>query len=349
MVDRFASIGAHFEPILEADLDETALARLTEWVQSDFEADLKRRLAQFTSPEGKLFWNRLLGTRRFQRLKRALADDGALLLVALRRMLRYCLPLAQAIQDAAGPLPAKTRSEFTDLNFTEYTLVHLSMQMDAALDKFMSKQGVNLEELDLPYRPEETRLLGVEVDDLIATLRLALSQETMQRADDISDRLGRKLRGFEQALEMSEDGVSQAATSLVEFIDRLLRDAFDEEYVLAWAAEHFPGDSRMTYTPNESSKPRPTKRAQALCFVLAGQKPNETDALSQLMAVSLVEVRSMAQKIKHADEGTAEEKELLRELMQAVRGSITFTTRLGWALAGDDRLDYLRDRFAKAA
>lgn len=346
--ERLSAAGERFEPIF-SNLDPAKLERITQWVESDFKSELERRLAQFRSPAGRLFLNRLLGSARFERLKRALVEDGALLLLAVRRMLRFCLPLAQAIQDAASTVPASVRDDFAALNFTEFTLVHLSVQLDSALDRLLEKQGLNLDELNLPYRAGENTVLGVEIDELVRTLRAALSEETLQRADDISDRLGRKLRGFEQALELSEDGASQAATSLVEFIDRLLRGAFDDDYVLDWAKQHFPQDATLAYTPNGSTKTRPTKKAQALCFAYAGQPPSENSTLEQLMAVSIVQVRNLAEKIKHADEGTVEEKEVLRDLMASLRGSITFTMRFTWPLAGDDRIDYLRERFGKAA
>lgn len=348
LLERLNDASSRFEPLL--DFDPEQVERFTRWVDSDFQTEIKRRIAEFQSPAKKLFLNRILGSAHFMRLKRAAAEDGALLVLAARRMLRFCLPLAQAIHDAASAVPAAVRDGFAGISFTEFTLVHMSLQLDNALDQLMDKQGLRLEDLDLPYRADEGSGLDVDVNELIEALRVALSDETMRRAEDISDQLGRKLRGFEQALELSDDGASQAATSLVEFIDRLLRGAFDEDYVLAWSHEHFPNDKTLAYTPNgQNVKPRPTKRAQALCFVYAGQAPNENSTLEPLMAATIVSVRGLAEKIKHADRGTEEEKQSLRELMASFRGAMTFTMRFTWSLAGDDRLEYLRDRFARAA
>lgn len=347
LLERLQDASSRFEPLL--NLDPERVQRFTQWVDSDFQDDLKRRIAEFQSPAKQRFLNKILGSAHFTRLKRAAAEDGALLVLAARRMLRFCLPVAQAIHDAATAAPAAVR-DGSGLSFTEFTLVHMSLQLDNALDQLMEKQGLRLEDLDLPYRADEGSGLDVDVDELVHALRAALSDETMRRAEEISEQLGRKLRGFEQALELSDDGASQAATSLVEFIDRLLRGAFDETYVLAWSQEHFPSDSTLVYTPSSgNAKPRATKRAQALCFVYAGQAPNEHGTLEPLMAATIVSVRNLAEKIKHADRGTEEEKHELRELMASFRGAMTFTMRFTWTLADDDRLEYLRDRFAKAA
>lgn len=59
-------------------------------------------------------------------------------------------------------------------------------------------------------------------------------------------------------------------------------------------------------------------------------------------------VRTAAQKIKHADRGTPEEAAQLRALMQAARGALVFILRVSWA-KGTDRYENLQHKFATAA
>ena len=147
---------------------------------------------------------------------------------------------------------------------------------------------------------------------------------------------------------LTDDGVSQAANSLIEFIDRLLRQAFDECYVLQWASTHFPGEDRMTHV-DVVNVVHPTTFARALCFVCAGDAPNEPYEPARMLADSLVSVRRAAEKLKLANADEATEVNTLRNLMAAVRGVMTFVMRFTWGLAHEERLDYLRRRFAIAS
>jgi len=131
--------------------------------------------------------------------------------------------------------------------------------------------------------------------------------------------------------------------TLVEFIDRLLRQTFDDRSVLKWAGAHFPGDVRMSRM-DKSNACRPTTFARALCFVHAGEPPAEGSEPLQMLAESLVAARRTAEKLKHANADTADEIDTLRDLMTAVHGVMTVTMRFTWGLVGDARLDYLRER-----
>jgi hypothetical protein len=55
---------------------------------------------------------------------------------------------------------------------------------------------------------------------------------------------------------MSDDGASQAANSLVEFIDRLLRQAFGDAFVLEWTAKYYPAETKMTFVDNQGTRVR---------------------------------------------------------------------------------------------
>jgi hypothetical protein len=52
--------------------------------------------------------------------------------------------------------------------------------------------------------------------------------------------LSRKIQGARDALTYSADPVSQAASSLIEMIDRLLRTAFNEAEVLCLDSKQLP-------------------------------------------------------------------------------------------------------------
>lgn len=115
---------------------------------------------------------------------------------------------------------------------------------------------------------------------------------------------------------------------------------------LEWVSAHRPHDASLTY--EKDGKIHPGKRAQILCFAYAGQPPADETMLNDVLATSIMNVRTAAQKIKHADRGTPEEAEQLRTLMQAARGALVFLLRVSWA-RGTDRYENLQNKFATAA
>lgn len=158
-------------------------------------------------------------------------------------------------------------------------------------------------------------------------------------AINISSQLSRKVQGAKDAMSYSVDGVSQAANSLVELIDRLLRQAFTEADVIAWSTTHFPDDARMFH------QGRPTTRAKALCFVYAGlDVPEPPSVLHELVASGIVATRRRLEKLKHADLGTDEERDLLAAYLNSVEGFLTLVVGLGWAAAPEEKLETLKVR-----
>ncbi|MCU1413924.1 MAG: hypothetical protein JWN80_1264 [Microbacteriaceae bacterium] len=312
-----------------------------------FESGLGPRVLKFSERlkqgETQRFWLRLLGTKNFERLRGAWFEDGALLLMAGRRLLRYFLPIAVAVDDCAAVLPESKRDLFDGLSTTESSLLKLAFRLDDMIDTFVRDKGIRLD--DLPIRESETRKFDVGLEAMLETLRLVLQVDTLQRVDNLSAMLSRKLRGFEDALSGSADGVSQAASSLTEFIDRLLRNSFEEQFVLEWIEAHFASEPGLTFV--QGKKTRPTKRGQALCFAFAGLAPQGDAKLQKMLAASMHEIRNKAEALKHADIGGADEVDALNSLMNGVRGFFVVSIRLSWA-SDDSRLDSLRDRFAVA-
>lgn len=282
LLERINDVGQLVESRFPGDPDAATIERLSRWAEDDMKGEVEKRLRQLQSPAGQLFLKRAMGSKRYTRLLRALHEDGALVMLAARRATRYALPLIQALQDAAAPLPADLRAQFLSITGSDRALLQAALDLDGLIDDFIDKQGIRIDVVDVPLRPDEISRLSIDVERLSAMIRIGLRVETEARFADLSALLSRKLRGFEQALEHSDDGVSQAANSLIEFIDRLLRQTFDEAFVSEWAMQHFPDDQRLTFTHPTGG--RPTKLAQALCFVHAGEAPDDMSPLRQLLA-----------------------------------------------------------------
>lgn len=295
---------------------------------------------------GKGFLLRLLGAAHYHRLSGALAEDGGILLLAARRLMRYFMPFATALDDVAAVLPQSKKSIFKGLADQAQPYLSLFYSLDQKIDELVASKSVPFE--DLPFREDEQRALDIGVDILTKMLRQDIEAETLSHADGLSDILGRKLRGFADALHQSADGVSQAANSIVEFIDRLLRTAFSEKEVLTWVQQHAAENSDLLYSEH-SGRSRPTKLAQAMCFVHAGAAPVEEDEWKKMVALGIVEVRRKSEKIKHSDAGTDQETAELLELMNALRGFFIFSIRFSWAIGNASNMETLRERFAPAA
>jgi len=348
LVDRVEDLEPMLDALVGGDAGHAQLDRFTQWSEQQVKDKLEHWVNRLRSPAGQAFLRRVMGTGRYDRIRQALTDDGALVMVASRRLLWYMLPLAQAFLDATAALPAESRAQYPSLPGFDRAVLQMAVELDEMIDGFAERQGMHLDVPGLPMRPDEVTRLAPDVEQLTLTIRAALRAETEEKVTELSGLLGRKLRGFEQALSYSDDGVSQAANSLIEFIDRLLRQAFDECYVLQWASTHFPGEDRMTHV-DVVNVVHPTTFARALCFVCAGDAPNEPYEPARMLADSLVSVRRAAEKLKHANADEATEVNTLRNLMAAVRGVMTFVMRFTWGLAHEERLDYLRRRFAIAS
>lgn len=344
---RFDRIVVRIEQFFPDGVPDERVTKFLEFNESEIKTRVERYAARYKDGNGKRFMNRLLGTKTFDRLKSAVEQDWSLFLVGSRRLLRAAMPLAQAIEDALLPLSAQERSSLGALTEAQAVLLNSALQIDQQIGAFFDKRDMDFIELNLPIRDDEATTLDIDVSELSTMMRGFLDNEVQRRAAELSDVLARKLRGFEHALANSDDGVSQAASSLVEFIDRLLRMSFTTQEVLTWIDSSLPDDKTLVFERNGQRVP--TKRGTALCFAYAGQPPMENSTLEPLVALSLVKVRNAAEKLKHADEGTPEEAEQLRHLMQALRGALMFIFRFSWQLIAGDGYDRLREKFMQHA
>jgi hypothetical protein len=146
---------------------------------------------------------------------------------------------------------------------------------------------------------------------------------------ELSDVCVRKMSGARTVLDVSEDGASQAANSLIELIDRLMRMAFTKAEMLAWVKANFADMPNLTYV--KDGVEMPTKRGEAMCFVHAGRPVEQRTPFTLLTGTAISVIRTELQHIKHADTGTPEELLATRSLMSALEGCFTLAFNLGWA------------------
>lgn len=320
------TIGAKIEPALNYFLEhgETAIADWTKHVQQ----------------EGwRQFLERLLGAAIYTRMVRAFRSDVAVISLGLRRASRALMPFIVAFDDVTAPLSDEQKASLSQLSPSGF--MALVVSLDSALEKALIHA---LPDQLLAMRPGEGEALTLEtIEESISRLRDVVSGRSRTVLADISSQLSRKVQGAKDAMFYSADGVSQAANSLVELIDRLLRQAFTEADVIAWSTTHFQKDARMFH------QGRPTTRAKALCFVYAGlDVPEPPSVLHELVASGIVATRRQLEKLKHADLGTDEERDLLAAYLNSVDGFLTLVVGLGWAAAPEEKLETLKVRLGSA-
>lgn len=341
--ERLAELAPRFNAYIESwGVTDDSVTRLQQRLETDLVPRVERIASGMSKQGSAAFLRRLLGAKTFDRFARALGDDGALLIVAARRCLRFFLPFAAALQDAAAVLPEGSGA-LVPAAAAPQPFVQALMHLDGLIDQLVDKQEFDL--AGVPARADEVRRLQVDYDVVLSMLRHTLKVDIEHRMSDLSALLLRKLRGVDDALAGSSDGISQAANSIVEFIDRLFRLTFSDEEVLEWVRTHAADEPNLI---NSLRPNKPTKRAHALCFACAGEKWEGDGQIERMLANSIVKVRTEAEKLKHADSGSPHEEAQLRSLMNALRGFITATIRMNWTLRSDG-LERLRNRLTTAA
>ncbi|MCX5063790.1 MULTISPECIES: hypothetical protein [unclassified Streptomyces] len=276
----------------------------------------------------QLFACRLLGAAEYRRFVSAVREDGAVVALAARRALRALMPFAVAWSDAVSSMSQDQRKAVSKREILALDLVRGIAVVDKALGEKILK--------DLPMELTVATcedLTGWEPEDLreiVSSLRDRVAEASAERLQRENSQLVRKVRGARDALKYSEDGVSQAANSLIELIDRIMREAFRPKDVLAWIKANLPDEPLLTYI--KDGKEAPTKRGEALCFVYSAssvaREANEYDdgagpaLIQDVLARILVSTRDKLQKLKHSDGGTQEERERLLALFSALEGAL---------------------------
>ncbi|MGW7586629.1 hypothetical protein ACWGKU_33475 [Kitasatospora sp. NPDC054768] len=321
-----------FSQVPEEELE--LLARyVTEGNLEEFLAEAQSRATRDTY---RAFVLRLLGAARYRAMLVALKHDGAVVGLAVRRLIRAAMPFAMAWSDALG-LMSKAQLKAATPQNAEVLLnaVQLVVQVDALFGEKvlaalpMQETSATTDDLTT-WEPQKA-------PEFTQTVRALISDGTAKRVERANSPLVKKIRGARHALQHSEDGVSQAANSLIELIDRILREAFPQKKSLAWAQANFDDLSGLTHT--EDGVLKPTKLAEALCFVYGGgPRPEPTvvgsvqqtgSVVHEMVARVIVIARNNLQKMKHADSGSEEEREQLRRILVAVEGALMLGLSLG--------------------
>ena len=287
---------------------------------------------------GWVHLQRVVGAGAAFRLKKALKTDLATLAAPLRAGLRDLLPVARAFDICMGP--GSVSPGVVELGGAG--AADLIMKFDNSIEqKLASFLGE-----DCP--PGFGEISYQEIAELLPLLGAVTEDAVLALLTDIGTPLLRKLKGAREVLGASSDDISQCANSLTEFIDRLLRSAFTPDEVMAWVNEFTPGrNDRMAH--ESPTGIRPSKFAEALCFLHAGSPPPDDDTVAEVAASALVAARSQLQKLKHADETGPEDRTDLEHYFEIVEASFLLIFKLGWRLADEDRIESMRARLAAVA
>lgn len=331
-------------PAALADLDpDGGVNELLAWLSDITTRDaVIGRIRRLKDGSWRRFLHRLLGAAVYDRLAAAGRADGEAVGEAVQWASERVKPFAVAFDDCMRPLPPDEMRRLVGIDgLPASSTLETLLKLDGAVAKLMA-----LRREDPATDLVETSSAAGHLPDLVEELRTATSGPTRQALGELNGLLGRKLEGARAALESSPDGVSQAANSLVELIDRMLRTAFPPAEVLDWlTATGRQGKLYVHYVGDNRDIPRPTKRAEALCFVYGGQVTAPSSVLEAL-GEAVPAMRNELQKLKHADTAIESEVVKVRNLTYSVEAFITLVVRIGWAIMGADRIEEIRRRFA---
>jgi hypothetical protein len=336
LVDRISAAKSEF-----AILGETP-----SWIATTLttasEEELLDRVKRLFATDGKKVLNRMLGTAAYSALAKGLDQDLRTVLRAVQVGTSYFRPWAVAMDDALAALSPAQRADAGLIG-------DVGASMFAAILNVQELIGATLideTQLRFPEGLQPVDLTHEQLTDAASEFRTLIQSRADENLAELGTALARKLEGARDALEYSADGVSQAANSLVELLDRMAREAFSEATVMDWLAGNSLQDPKHVFVAQDGSR-RPTKRAQFLCLAWAGGPVNEQPNvlnLQKLIALALVNVREKLQKLKHSDAGTEEERELLLRLLNTIEGSTMILARACWGAAGKQRVSELHQR-----
>lgn len=284
----------------------------------------------------RAFARRLLGQAEYDRLEQALREDAAIVALAVRRGVRAAMPFVVAWEDA---LTVMSREQ---------------LQAVTSIDLVAANMGQFLHDLDnllgskvLPALPMEVATIRenefLDCGPLTEIARATLSASTLAQLARVNECLVRKLNGARDALDHSADGVAQAASSLIELIDRVLREAVDHDTVLGWIDRELPDQSNLTFL-NKAGDRVPTKQGEILCFLYASgsvaRPPTDADdgtgplLFYQVLASAIVASRTKLQRLKHADDAGDSDRAALEGLLSAVEEALMVALTIQQLVSG---------------
>lgn len=340
LLERFEDLEA-----IAGKLDMLGVAEAVDAWSSKQSPDLPRWLKRSGAPNYEKFLRRFLGAGPYDSLRASARADGAVVFVAARRSLRYVLPIATAFDHIIGVLTPEEVSRIEGLEpIASSSLLKVAVSADSKLNDLLERGTV---EFPTTARPDELLDLPGTLSELTEQLCGTISTKSSELIEDLSATLSKKVQGAHDALKFSADPVSQAANSLIELIDRMLREAFTDAEVLSWLTIWY-ADQYDTLTHVKDGNVRPTKRGQALCFVHAGGEVADQTLIQDVAATTLVAARKGLQQLKHADNGSDADKQAVARSLVTVESVLLLTCKLAWLGAGEARLAQLRNRLAAA-
>ena len=278
------------------------------------------------SPSGVGVLHRLLGEAAYHRLETALQDDMALVVVTLRQLAKSLLPVAVAWESCIRELKPSQRKDFSEKAPNMVCVVGLVASLEKAFDNeaivsipIELLNGYN-DELDLL----DYHQIAAYADDMSGYLK----QDAVARVGQISSELPRKILGAYDALEFSQDGISQAANSAVELLDRTLDEVVQQQELNSWIQRNgFENDPEF-FRRSGNGDQYPSKYAAILFFVTAGgelsamaQDAAETDAMKatvRALARSIVAARGILEDLKHFDSAQNQEDTILQNYAKVI-------------------------------
>ncbi|MGW0868984.1 hypothetical protein ACWD3Z_00695 [Streptomyces sp. NPDC002740] len=319
------------------ETDTSALVQGIEGLVEDFQnGKSKTWMEKYKNSGYRDYSLRLLGAARYQLLTRAVKEDAAVAALLLRRIVRAVMPFAVAWSDSVGTLTkdqlkAKSKADLAALN-----VVHIVIGLDGMLgEKVLAELPM---EATAATDTDVTAWTVEGASELVNQFRALVTEASAKRVEHANSPLVRKIKGARAALAHSEDGTSQAANSLIELIDRIMREAYPPSSVLEWIDANLPGDPELTHFDNENKR-KPTKYGEALCLVYGGgsvaRPSNEYDdgegplLIHEMIARAIVATRNRLQKIKHADTGSPEERAQVLTLFTALESVLMLGLSLG--------------------
>jgi hypothetical protein len=306
---------------------------------------LPRWINRWKQPNFDQFVRRLLGAGRHEQLQRAFREDATVFTVAVRRGIRHLLPVASAFDGCMKALDPADKKRIDGLDrFGTNSILELVVSIDRGIAN-LDTRGLSLNSRFT--RSDELVELPPSLEAIVKLQSKNVSAETSRLLADLSGLLARKLQGARDALQHSADSVSQAANSLIELIDRMMRLAFTDDEVLRWIEESRP--NQISDLAQRTTPQRPTKRGQALCLVYGGVTNHVPQLPNELAASVLVAVRTRLQGLKHADTGTDIERQALAETMTTIEGCLLLFAHVIWVAVPHEQLQTIAARLGAAA
>jgi len=312
---------------LEACFEDSNIDELMAMLEAVREETYKEWIKKMRSREYQKYVRQLLGSGSFDLLKVALFDDLALLALVLRGAVRAMVPFCAAMEDAMGVLPEEDLKFVPGVDVLSLHVLDLAIKGEHSLNSFAKRNRPDLASLD-----RTNDWWAEDAEMLVGIARRWVSVSVRRKVRARNSHLSRKMRGAREALLHSVDGVSQAANSIIELIDRLLR-GYPDEYVLNWVDQYLSdAEEELTYFFENTR--RPTKRAQALCLLSGGGDVmrDEHGARIELLELPVdvvLTARNSLQKVKHADDGSSGERAEVAALLTGVEAALMLMLTIG--------------------